>query len=335
MKVLINRYHPCVEDMASSFARHLKFKVDVSVNIRVNDQYGSHLNILNSLKSQEDLTGFNAISLNEAIVRLKTKQYDICFVDGVYDGDKDLIAICKQQGIPYICIAGYPYLRDEDAKNILSFSWFMPQFQYVQQYPTEGHVKEVAHAKLLNGEQNKKNTFVWYPEFAHAKQYAKQNPRFLANCRDYSSFIHRYEECNKSLYDIFITIKNNLERFTVVENYSGFTNTQVLTKMTQSKGLLHIKGFDAPGISLIEAMLVGCTPFLFQEFILGSFNQEILIDNYSCVLADSIAEMIENLESDKWAKLSKTTQEHAMMITSFERQQNKLEKFIEMSLKNV
>lgn len=335
MKVLINRYHPCCEDIASSFARHLKFKVDVSVNIRVNDQYGSHLNILNSLKSQETENGFNAISLNEAIVRLKTKQYSLVFVDGVYDGDKDLIAICKQQGIPYVCIAGYPYLRDEDAKNILSFSWFMPQFQYVQQYPTEGHVKEVAHAKLLNGEQNKKNTLVWLPEFSHVRNYLKENNRFLASCSGYCSFIHRYEECNKSLYDIFVKIKNHLEQFESVSNYTNFSNRRVLDKMISSKGLLHVKGFDAPGISLIESMMVGCTPFLFQEFVLGSFNQEVLIDNHSCIISDSIPEMIENLESDKWAKLSKTTQEHAMMLTNFERQQNKLEKFIEASLKNV
>lgn len=332
MRILINRYHPVVEDLATSFSKHLKFKMDVSVNTKVKDQYGDHSDLLKTLKSNED---FNAISLQEGMVKLRSKQYDLVFVDGVYEGDKDLITICKQQRTPYVCISGYPYLQDEDAKNILSFSWFMPQFQYLNNYPSEGYVKEIAHKRLLNGEQNKKNIFVFYPEFTHVRKFNQKAPRWLANCSGYSSFIHRYEECNKSLYDIFRKIQHSLEQFQKLENYSGMSNEQVLQKMRESKGLVHIKGFDAPGISLMEAMMIGCTPFIFQEFILGSFNQEVLIDNHSCVISNSIPEFIENLESDKWAKLSKTTQEHAMMLTNFSRQQSKLERFIETSLKNV
>lgn len=331
MKVLLAYYHPVIVDLAKSLAKHLKFEVYISVNTKVSDHYGSHADLLKMLKVEKD---FKAISLNEALVKLKLKQFDLVGCDGVYDGDKDIMEVCKQGNVPYFCISGYPYLRDEaDAKNILSFSWFMPQFQYLNTYPTEGHVKEVAHKKLLNGEQNKKNIYVFYPEFNHVRDFTKENPRLLARCRDYSSFIHRYKECNKSLYDIFTQVCAKTTHFNIVKNYTNLSNRCALEKMNESKGLCMIKGYDCPGIALLEAMLIGCVPFIFQEYVLGSFNQEVLIDGHSCVMSDSVAEFVDNLEGSKWATTSKTTQDHAMMLTDFKRQQNKLEKFFDKCLK--
>jgi hypothetical protein len=331
MKVLLNFYHPVIIDIAQSLVKHFKFDVTVSINTAVVDHYGSHKDLLLNLKSKESLFGFRFISLQEAMIRLKNKQFNLMGCDGVYNGDKNLIEISKNENIPYFCISGYPYLQDEDSKNVLSFSWFMPQIQWIQKYPTEYHIKEIAYKKLLSNEQNKKNILVWYPEFNHVKEFLKNNE--LPNKRSgFVSFINRYQECNKSLYEIFSEVKKNLDSFETLENFSGLSNNEVLEKMRKSKGLVHIKGYDCPGISLIEAMLLGTVPFLFQEFILGSFNQDLLINNHSCVLSDSISEFIKNLQSDLCYSLSDSTKNHAIMLTDFTRQRPALEKFLQKCL---
>lgn len=325
MKVLFHHYHPVIEDICNSFSTYLKFDIECAIKTDIIDHYGDHKELLR--KNQEKYKSFKSIPLQQALVKLKSKQYEVVFVDGVYDGDKDIIKICKDKNIPYICVSGYPYLKDEDSKNILSFSWFMPQIQFLNQFPTEGHVKQ------LSLDSSQKNILIWYPEFSHVKKYSKENPHLLSAAykNPYVSFIHRFEECNKEHYKHY---KNIIEKFGEdIPNYTNLTQQEVMFTLNQSRGLALMKWADAPGIALIESMLLGCVPFVFQQYILASFNQEILIDNYSAVTSNSDEEFVENLKSDKWAKLSESTQQHARMITDFGRQQEKLEKFIQECVK--
>jgi hypothetical protein len=327
MKVLFHHYHPIIQDLGLSFNKHLKFDVTVAMNLSIKDHYGDHNEIFSNNKRK--YLSINWINLQQANILVKQKRFDIVFVDGVYDGDKQLIELCKQNHVPYVCISGYPYTRDEDSKNILSFSWFMPQVQYLNQFPSEGHVKQFAL------DVQRKNILVWYPELSHAKKHAKENPRLLSAAykNGYASFIHRFEECNKVQFNHFELVRSRSGE--TIENYTNLSQQDMLFTMNQAKGFAHFKMYDAPGIAMLEAMILGCTPFVYQQFILGSYNQDVLIDNHSAVVSDSDDEFVENLKSDKWAKLSESTQQHAMMITDFMRQQNKLEKFIEKALKNV
>lgn len=326
MRVLAHHYHPIVEDFCLSLSKHLKFSVDCAIKIDINDHYGSHAEILK--QNQSKYSEFKSIPYTQALVQLKAGLYDLIFLDGVYDGDKQIVDLCNQKNIPYVAISGYPFLRDEaGAKNILSFSWFMPQVQFLNQFPTEGHVKQ----QSLDVSSNK-NICIFYPEFSYAKQFAKENPRLLSAVyhEKFCSFIHRFEECNPQHYKHFKDIESKLGQ--EIPNYTGLTQGEVLYRMNHSRGLVLTKWADAPGIALFEAQLLGVTPFVFQQYVLASFNQEVLIDGMSAVTSNSDDEFVSNLRSDKWAKLSASTQQHAMMITDFGRQQDKLEKFIQKCL---
>lgn len=326
MKVLVAWYHPVSESISDSFATHLKFSIDCAVKTDIFDHYGSHKDLLK--KNQEKYQSFKSITWQQGLLKLKQKQYDLLVVDGVYNGEKELIEIANQNNIPVIYISGYPYLRDEvGAKNILSFSWFLPQMQFINQFPTEGRVKQYSLDSL------RKNVLVWYPEFQRVKKYAKENPRLLSAAykNPFVSFIHRFEECNERH---FAHYKNIIQKFGEdIPNYTNLAQEEVMFTLNQSRGLCLPKWADAPGIALIEAMLLGSVPFVFQQYILASFNQEVCIDGHSCVVSNSDDEFVENLRSGKWATLSESTQQHARMITDFKRQQEKLEKFIQECIK--
>lgn len=316
IKLLLNRYHPVVDDLAQSLALHFNFSVDVAINPTIIDHFGSHSKILE--ENKKNIKNVSYISLQESLIKIKSKKYDLIGVDGVFEGDKIIISLCKSLKTPYFCISGYPYLADEDATNILSFSWFMPQIQFVQRFQSEYDAKTRAWDPQLK----QKNIEVFYPEFLYLK-----NQKFEKFEKKYwMSSINRFEECNPIQYSIF---KNVEAKFQKIENFTSLSNKELIEKLKFSKGLIHIKGMDCPGIVLIESMLVGVVPFVFRQFILSSFNQDLLIDNYSCVVSDSVEEFVDNLKSNKWEELSESTRQHAMIMTDFNRQKSKLYKFFE------
>lgn len=322
MRLLLNRYHPISEDLALTFVK-LGFKIDLSVDMSINDHYGSWIQVYKNLKKKYN--EFDVISVQQAFLKLKNKQYDLVGVDGVFKNDKEIIELCKQNSIPWFCIQGYPYVQDEPSDNILSFSWFLPQIQYIKIYPSEGHVKEIDWKNIAYyGSSSQKNILIFYPEMNYVKEFWKEN---ISEDHGYFlSLIHRYKECNKWCYDVF----KKIEPYFSIENHSGLSQEQSLNKINKSSGLLHLKAFDCPGISVLETLILKKPVYVMKSFINASFNQEVLIDNFNAVIADDVDELIKRMKEP-----FNTTQQsfdYIYALTSFDRQKNKLERFFNKCL---
>ena len=337
MKILVNRYHPVSEDLAITLARIFpQATIYLSVNTEISDHYGKWQHVYEHLKDQ--YREFETITLTRAALLIKQKQIDLVLCDGVFDGDKLLMDLCAFYNVSLVNIQGYPYTFDENAKNILSLGWFLPQIQYVKQYPSEGHVKQIDWKNIFeNQKSGGKNVCVFYPNFWNFKKFVSSVGFTTDKLREetdrYISAIHRYEECNEWPFKVFGKVKEKLNP-TKIENMTGLTSVEVFNKCTLSKGALMLKAFDQPGIFLFEAMLSGLPIFTMKSYVLGSFNQDVLIDGFNACVADTVDELILRMKSDEWKSLSKNTFHHVDMLTSFERQQHKLKTFIENSLDN-
>lgn len=338
-KLLLVYYHPIIFDLAESFSR--LFDVEIAVNQNLKDNYGGAEEVCR----KAEVLGFRTHFLQTATALLRQKKYNLVGCDGVFDGDKLIMDLCDQLKIPYFNINGYPHNRDERAKNILSFSYFLPQFQYRNKFPWEQHVKELDCANFANGIKNDKNILVFYPEMKKAKDFAWSNRNSLfvkdkerlrfGGC----SLIHRYEECNKSSYSAFAKVNSELKKFNEsyeVPNVSGAPPEQIYDLLYSSNFLLHLKHGDCPGIAILEAMILGAVPVVSSGFIMASQNQEVLIDNHSAFVCDSLDEIIntcsDNFRELKNPEIRVSMFEHVNMLTSYKRQEKKLEKFFEECL---
>jgi hypothetical protein len=335
LKILLHRYHPIVDDLAIAFEL-LGHSVTVCINTAVEDHYGKSSEILSNLKIENFGENIQYISLKEACVKIVA--FDLIGFDGVFSGDEILRSLCKKAKKPYFAISGYPYLRNEEANNILSFSWFMPQIQFVSQYPSESHVKMDCWSKIKKNVPTTKNFCVFYPElFTLHRQLSEIPDAYERSCvRDQNpvivSSIHRFEECNPENYAVFEEVSKASK--TKVENITSMSRVESWKRLAVADKFLHLKSFDCPGISLIEAMKFGVVPVVMREFILGSFDQDLLIDNHSAIVCDSIGEIKERINEKVKDSLRYSTKDHVNMLTSFERQRGKLEIFVQKCLKD-
>lgn len=324
MKLLLNRYHPIVDDLAQSFYNHLGYDVTVCIDTSIFDHYGSHEDILAAKKLEN--TGVEYINTRQAALFLTQKDYDLVGVDGVYSFDKELMAIADKVGVPHFSICGYPHSFDEPSKNILSFSWFLPQMQYRKAYPHEGYIKELDWKNLAEDKTPGKNVFVFYPEMSDVK---KKLIKSSVGRSGGISLIHRFEECNKWSYEVFKYVNSKLD-YPIV-NYSNLTRNEVWNKLLDANLFVHLKSADCPGISLLEAMLLGTVPVVMKNFVLASQNQEVLINNYSafvCETKDEAAEIVQkNYFTLENPELRLNTYKHVSMLTDFNRQRAGLVNF--------
>ncbi len=330
MRILINRYHPVSEDLAITFSKLYPNSVTLSVNTAINDHYGSWKAVYENIKSF--YPEFKTITLQQALVMVKSKQFDLVVCDGVFDGDKLLMDVARQGGVPTANIQGYPYTQDEPAQNILSLGWFLPQVQYVNKYPNEyavkmGDWKNIATAGSSAG----KNICVFYPNFWRLIETLQRGPVLSTGTTQpdgYLSAIHRYEECNEWPYKVFCEVKEKIAPLSVT-NLSGLKTEEIARRLILSRGVLMLKAFDQPGIFLFEALLCGAPIFTMKSYVLGSFNQDVLIDGFNACIADTVPELIERMKSYEYSEMSENAGNHARMLTSFERQQHKLKTFLE------
>lgn len=335
--LLLVYYHPVIFDLAIAF-KEIFEKVEICVTNDLKDNYGTHEDVIQKAKSK----GFEAYLINRAVAFLRAKKYTLVGLDGVFQGDKTLIDVCNSQNTPYFCINGYPHNTDEPSKNILSFSWYLPQQQYRKMYPSEAHVKQLDWGNLVkNGSMDGKNICVYYPPFLELKSWLFSKGVDLKRRRDwkrteFTSFIHRFEECNKESYEVFKTLQQHVP----LSNYSNLSSEEVWNKMHDSYGLVHLKHADCPGISLIESMLIGRVPIVMRNFVLASQNQDLLIDEYSAIICDTVDELIDRTtdymnevaKNPSYNMFEAATQKHAFEITSLSRQSRKLRKFVENCL---
>lgn len=324
MKILINRYHPVCDDICISLSL-LGHDVTLSINTSVLDHYGcwKDLYIANKKKYSDK---FNVITVNEAVVGLKNKKYDLMGCDGVFDSDELLMSVCKSLNIPFFNIQGYPGKYDEPSNNIMSLSWGLPAIQYLQKYPSEAHRKEEDWKNIaLSGKSEGKNVIVFYPVFHELKQQLERS-RIGENY--FVSGIHRYEECNRWCFSAFKQVQQHVD----VRNFDSKSHSEFISEIKKSKGLLMLKQADCPGISLIEAMLLSKPVFTMRSYVLASTNQEVLIDNFNAVVADTVPELIDrmkNITDQELYRLGNNAFLHAEMLTRFDRQKNKLQTFLD------
>lgn len=333
MRLLLIYYHPIILDLAETFARMCD-QVDVAVNPTVKDNYGGYAEHFAMIDENIHLDS-KCIPLPLALNAIKKKEYDLVGLDGVFDGDKLAMDVCKEAGIPYFCINGYPHLSDEPSDNILSFSHFLPQNQYKRKFQWEPNIKIQDWQDIAKfGQSQGKNIFVYYPEMNEAKRFAGNVPCFGPFVRkSYVSLIHRYEECNKWNYEVFKRVKSELEKDGFgLENFSGLPQREVYKKITTSLGLCHLKHGDCPGISLLEALILGQTVFTMRSFVNASFNQEVLIDGLNSVIADDVDELIARMKNHNWGQ-PEFAEDYIWDLTSFNRQRVKLERFFQKCLK--
>jgi hypothetical protein len=341
VKLLLAYYHPVVFDLALSFKKIFD-EVQICVTPDLSDNYGTHHDVLRKGKA----LGLDCILSNVALLLIKNSRYSLVGVDGVFQGDSLLIDSCRSFNVPYFCINGYPHNVDEPSKNILSLSWFLPQIQYKQRYNNENAVKngnwrEISDQNGLGFDKTLKNSMVFYPEFVDLKSKISQfesqrdckNPKFV-------SFIHRFQECNQFNYECFEDVSSN-SSFSLT-NYTSLSQEDVWKKISESCGLIHLKSADCPGISVLESMILGRVPFVMKDFVLASFDQEVLIDNHSAYVCDTITEL-KNIAIDHSQEVKKappnstlpiecSTRKHAYMLTDFDRQKRKLENFFNRCL---
>lgn len=324
--LLLVYYHPIILDLAETFSRIFK-KVTITAGPNLKDNYGGFEDLKNKIKSKKALENIDFIPL--AVAQIKIKSFDLVGLDGVFDGDDTIMGLCKNKGVPYFCINGYPHQLDEPSDNILAFSHFLPQQQYRKNFPHEGYVKEVDWKEIAEkGCSSGKNILVFYPELNDAKRYYNSNFKINYN-QDFVSFIHRYEECNKWTFKVYQNLKNE---FPTLENYSNKTQDEVFRLMDESRGLLHLKHADCPGISVLEALVFGVPVCTIRSFVEASQNQEVLIDNFNAIIAEDVNELIERMKT-----LTRTSflenRDYIWNLTSFNRQKNKLERFFEQCMK--
>jgi hypothetical protein len=323
MKILLIYYHPVIWDLAQTFIE-LRHEVTVAVNIGIKDNYGTGADII-----QRAPKYFSVIPLQLALRNIQLKQYDLVGCDGVFDGDKLVMESCDKNNIPRFCIQGYPNVGDEPSDNILSFGWFTPTVQYHQRYPSEGHKKQQDWKAIAEaGESEGKNICVFYPKFWDLKEKIKDK-RFKCLAENgYISLIQGYEKWNKWSFEAF----KRVEKAIKVRNLEGLDHDEALLRLAKSKGLVHLKWADQPGIALIEAMLLRKPVYTMRSFVLASMNQEVLIDGYNAIVADSVDELIRWLKQDDLffrSFLRNNAEKHALMLTDFYRQKRKLERFME------
>ncbi len=333
-KLLLVYYHPIIFDLAQTFQN--LFDVEIAVNQNLKDNYGGATDVVEKAAAR----GLRCLYLQQALANIRLKNYQLVGCDGVFDGDKLIMNVCENNKVPWFAINGYPHNEDEPSKNILSFSWYMPQKRYRGMFPSEGHIKEVDWKDLANNNRREKNIFVYYPEMKECKDYAWGNRNSL-HIKDNNrvrygavSLIHRYEECNKWCYEVFKSVKekSGLD----IQNDTSKSAQEVYESLMNSNLLLHLKHGDCPGISVLEAMILGAVPVVAKNFVLASHNQELLINNYSAFVCDTVDEIIDvcvaNYKELQNPELRISTFEHVNMLTSFRRQRAGLERFFETCL---
>lgn len=322
--LLLVYYHPIIFDLAESFLKIFN-RVTIACNASLKDNYGEYAQVAAKIKANPHLQSVDCIPLS--VAHLKIKDYDIVGCDGVFDGDELIMEVCKERGVPYFNINGYPHQADEPSQNILAFSWFLPQIQYKQRFPHEGYIKERDWKHIaFEGRSEGKNICVFYPELNEAKRYA-----FVAQPRPrhkFTSFIHRYEECNRWTYLLFQKFELALaEKHIFVGNYSGKTQKEVFDLMSESYGVVHLKHGDCPGISILESLILKTPVITMSSFVKASFNQDVLIDNQNAIIADDFDELIERSIDAINKPWGRTGWDHIYGLTNFNRQRNKLERF--------
>ncbi len=332
MKVLICRYHPICEDLAITFSK-LGYEVFLSVKTDINDHYGSWKKVFDNCKSYLE---FTTIDYKQALIMVAKNQFGLVGVDGVFEGDADIIEICDRVGTPYFAISGYPGVLDEPSNNILSLGWSMPSLQYWNRFPSEAQ-RKLQEWKYITetGQAPGKNICVFYPNFWRLKDrptnvVVEKNPYFISG-------IQRYKECNPYNFAVFEQVRKACEvKFqATVQNFEGVSNQEFINELDKSWGLLHLKQADQPGISVLEAMLRGKQVFTLKSFVLASHNQDLMIDEVTAVVADSVKELVERMKrhNEYHARFISGCKEHASMMTSFGRQSEKLERFIQGCMK--
>lgn len=333
MNILLVYYHPVVFDLIQSF-RLLGHSVSLAVNTKIKDNYGTGQDIVKNNKDRWN--DVDVISLPLAVANIKKKKYDLIGCDGVFDGDKLVMDTAESVGVPHFCIQGYPNKYDEPSDNILSLGWALPLVQYNQAFPAEGYKKEVDWADLAkNGRStHMKNICVFYPCFHEYKEKIASTPdNFPLKLRSgFLSLVQGYERWNKFSCDVFKQIS---EKVPEIQNLEGQSSEDVFNAINKTKGLLHLKWADQPGIAIFEAMLFGRPVITMRSFVLASFNQEVLIHRYNSVIADDVDELIEylNYPDSYFFDLGDKAQKHASILTDFNRQKSKLTKFIERCTK--
>lgn len=320
MKILLVYYHPVIWDLAETFW-NLKFDVTVAVNEGISDNYGSGASII---QSRRDLISshpmYRIIPLTQAIAGIAKKEFELVGCDGKFSGDEKVIQFCQSKGIPFFCVNGYPYNIDEPSNNILSFSWWLPQVQYLQKFPSEGHVKQQDWQEIAkSGKSAGKNICVFYPQFWNIRNHpVLENPDGI-----WVSAIQKYRQFNLFSFDVFEQVGKHFQ----VQNVEGKSHQEWLSVLADAKGFIHLKWADCPGVSLIEAMLFGKPVATMRSFLLASFNQELLIDGHSAIVADSFDELIDRMQNESYDHFK--IKEHAMMLTDLRRQEKKLLRFVE------
>lgn len=338
MKILLAYYHPVIFDLAETFSKLSEVdSVDICVSPTLSDNYGGAKNVLDKIINNKFLTKTPAgILAPIAHQGIRNNYYDLVGLDGVFDGDQLIMDLCRENRIPYFCINGYPHQIDEPSQNILAFSWHLPQVQYKQTNPHEGYVKEKDWKNIaLSGQSEGKNIFVFYPEMNEAKRFyenkifSEQGERPLA--KKFVSLIHRYSECNQWSYHVFDQV-NKLYR---VENYSDLTQAEAFQKIWESDGLVHLKHGDCPGISVLEALILGRPVITMESFVKASFNQEVLIDGFNSIVCKTTGEMLDRMRFTGafYPDFPSSEAVHYIhQLTSFNRQRRGLSLFLDRCL---
>lgn len=334
-KLLLVYYHPVVMDLAQTFSK-LGWNVTVAVNTNIKDNYGTGFDVLDRIKEERSFFTVEGIPLTLALNQIKKKQYNLVGCDGVFDGDQLVMDTCRENKIPFFNIQGYPNVVDEPSQNILSLGWFTPTIQYQQSYPGEGHKKQIDWKNVSeSGRSSGKNICIFYPNFwqlAYQCDVANINNIARPFRGHLVSLIQRYEECNEFCYKAFKRVQEDFR----VENLEGKPHGEVLREIVKSSGLLHLKWADQPGIAIFEAMLLSRPVVTMKSFVLASMNQEVLIDGYNAIVADSIDELTDQLKNvDRLRKLGYNACDHATMLTDFNRQKRKLLDFVDRCLKEL
>lgn len=324
MNILLVYYHPICFDFATTLLK-LGHKVTISVNQNIKDNYGTGTDIIKKNSKQ-----YVVIPNNLALAQIAIGKYDLVGCDGVFDGDKLIMDVCKSKNVPYFCIDGYPNTFDEPSDNILTFGWSLPILQYNNKFPFEGHKKQIDWKDIAEkGRSQIKNFCVFYPNmwYMHSIESIKN-----FNKKKLISGIQRFKECNEWNYKVFNQIKEKLLDWEIL-NLEKIEHEEFLNKLNSSCGLLHLKWADKPGISVLEAMWLGRPIITLNSFILSSFNQELLIDNYTAIVADSIDELIKRINVQLLIDLGKNAKNHIKMLCDFHRQIPKLNNFLERCIK--
>lgn len=332
MRILLVYYHPICLDIAAHL-NWIGYDVTLSVNPNIKDNYGTGHDLL-AKYSKFDWIKTEPLSLS--LLKIKAKNnFDVVGCDGVFDGDDLIMAACKEADLPFFNIQGYPMVFDEPSNNILSLGWFLPHVQYLQKYSYEGLVKEIDWASILTkGRSEQKNIFVYYP-FPNREEFLNYNPNdkdweIAQMNRKFVSLIQGYKKWNPVSYEIFKKISSNLSFSGYkISNLEGQSKEAVYKELKNSRGLLHLKWADQPGIAIFEAMLLGRPVFTMKSFVNASFNQEVLIDGYNAVIADSVDELKRRMTTEYVTQLGPNALQHAKMLCSWERQSNKFKLFLE------